>query len=102
MIVSEVQARHMPVKVLGLEVERKNVGQQYGEGAADVTDCVCAEIGRSCKRGIATLQCRAHLYASYFRCRHATELRLRRWGVTRQIDWSGSSTSSVSRRRETV
>src|SRR6516162_1062863 len=64
MMVSEVHARHMPVKVFGLEVERKNVGQQYSEGAADVTDCVCADIGRSCERGISTLQCRAHLYAS--------------------------------------
>ena len=50
MIVPEVHALHMPVKVLGLEVERKNVGQQYGEGTADVSDRVCTEIGQSCER----------------------------------------------------
>src|SRR5215475_9940787 len=63
---ADVRARRMPMKVFGLEVERKNVGQQYREGATDVADCVCAEIGRSRERGIATLQCRAHLYASIF------------------------------------
>src|SRR5215472_882305 len=33
MMVSEVYARHVPMKVFGLEVERKNVGQQYSEGS---------------------------------------------------------------------
>jgi len=38
MVVAEVRAGYMPVKVLGLEIEREHVRQQRRQCARDVTD----------------------------------------------------------------
>ena len=46
MIVAEMRPADVPVEILGLEIERENVGQQGVERAGDVLDGVGAEIGR--------------------------------------------------------
>src|SRR5260370_36072202 len=51
MIVAEMRARHVPVEILGLEVERIDVGQQNVERAGEFLGGVGAEICRGGESG---------------------------------------------------
>jgi hypothetical protein len=44
-------ARHVPVEIFGLDVERENVGQQDAQRAGNITDGIVREIGRGPERG---------------------------------------------------
>jgi hypothetical protein len=43
------------MEILGLEVERKHIGEQRIESARNIAARVIAEIGRRLKRGLAAL-----------------------------------------------
>jgi hypothetical protein len=45
-VAAEMWAAHMPVEVLGLHVEREDVGQKRIERARDVAGSVGAKVGR--------------------------------------------------------
>ena len=53
MVVAEVRARHVPVEVLRLQVEREHIGEQRVERAGDVARGVGAEVGRRRERRLA-------------------------------------------------
>ena len=44
MVVTKVRSTHVPMKVLGLQVKSKNVGQQHIESGADVFDGFGSEV----------------------------------------------------------
>src|SRR5215472_7959768 len=46
MIVAEMRSRHVPVKILGLQIEREGVGEQRPKCCGNVLDRVGAELGR--------------------------------------------------------
>ena len=54
-VVAEMRAADVPVEILGLEVERKGVGQDAVDGTGNVLGGIGAQIGRSRKarRGAA-------------------------------------------------
>src|SRR5262245_45692084 len=51
MVVAEVRPGNMPMKILGLQVQREHVGQQPVERAGDVADGVGFEVGGGFERG---------------------------------------------------
>src|SRR5262245_3434567 len=55
MIVAEMRSAHMPMEILGLEIERKHIGEQRIEGAGNIAARIVAEIGRRLKRRLAAL-----------------------------------------------
>jgi hypothetical protein len=50
MIVAKVRARHVPVEVLGLQVERQHVRQEDVERTGDVAHRIGLEIGAGLQR----------------------------------------------------
>src|SRR5450755_2447734 len=50
MIVAEMRATHVPVKILGLQIERENIRQDRIQRAGDVLGCRRLEIGRRGQR----------------------------------------------------
>ena len=61
MIVAEVRAADVPVKILGLDVERKRGGQDFSELGRNPFDGVFGEIGWCIECGFA-----ARIESSYF------------------------------------
>ena len=61
-IVTEMRTGNMPVEVLGLDVERKDIRQQGGQRRGNVAACLRSEIGRGCKWKLAVSgsYCRVH------------------------------------------
>ena len=51
-VVAEVRAAHVPVEVLGLQVEREDVGEHGVHGAGDVLGRLGLEVGRSDQRSL--------------------------------------------------
>jgi len=49
MVVAEVGAGDMPMEILGLQVKRKEIGEQCVEGAGNVASGLGAETGRRFK-----------------------------------------------------
>ena len=49
-IVAKMRPRHVPVKVLGLEVEREHVGKESIQRPRDVPHCIGLEVGRRVER----------------------------------------------------
>ena len=54
-VVAEMRPAHVPMEILGLEVEREGVGEQRVERAGDVAAGIVAEIGRRVQRRLAAL-----------------------------------------------
>jgi hypothetical protein len=54
-IVSDVRAAHVPVKVLGLQIERKHVRHDGVHGSRDVLGRSCLPIGRRDERRLPHL-----------------------------------------------
>jgi hypothetical protein len=52
-IVAKMRSAHMPMKVLGLHIETKYIGQQRIEAAGDILDCFGAESAGRCQRNPA-------------------------------------------------
>ena len=50
-VIPEMRAGHVPVKVLGLEVERESVGEQGSQGRRDIPGRVFADIRRRFQGG---------------------------------------------------
>src|SRR5438874_1059420 len=69
MIVAKMGAADMPVKVLGLEIERKRIGYQRVEGGGDCTGRFGGQVSGGAKRYDARLTC----------CWHETPLTLWAW-----------------------
>ena len=51
--VAEVRPRHVPVEVLGLEIEREGVGEERGEAGGDVAHRLVAEVGAGAQARLA-------------------------------------------------
>src|SRR4029077_1868771 len=43
-IVAEVRTRHVPVKILGLQVQREEIGEQLGESAGNIPGGVSRQV----------------------------------------------------------
>jgi hypothetical protein len=54
-IIAEMRSAHMPMEVLGLEIEREHVGEQRIERSGDVAAGIVAEVGRRDERRLAAL-----------------------------------------------
>ena len=54
--VAEVRARDVPVEVLGLDVEREDIGEERGEAGGDVADRVVAEVGAGAQARLRLLR----------------------------------------------
>jgi hypothetical protein len=44
MIVTEMRSTHMPVKVLGFQVEAENIGEKSVEGSSDFLDSLRIDV----------------------------------------------------------
>ena len=65
MIVAEVRAGHMPMEILGLQIEREHVGEQDIERAGNLRNRVGAQVGRRierCNPPRGGVSCFAHGY----------------------------------------
>jgi hypothetical protein len=63
MIVAEVRAGHMPMEILGLQIERKHVGEQDIERGGNLWNRIGAQVGRRierCKPQRGGVSCFAH------------------------------------------
>jgi hypothetical protein len=56
-IIAEIRARNVPMEILDLNVERKQVGEKQVQCGRDVAGGVFREVGRSFKRGDAADFC---------------------------------------------
>jgi hypothetical protein len=54
-VIAEVRTRDVPMKVLGLEIEREHVGKKLIERCGDVAPGVGAKVGRGLQRRRAAL-----------------------------------------------
>jgi hypothetical protein len=52
MVITEVRAAHVPMEVLGLEVEGKYIRKQGIEGSSDIGDVLWSDIGWHLQRGL--------------------------------------------------
>jgi hypothetical protein len=68
-VVAEVRPRHVPVEVLGLEIEREHVGQQRRERARQIGGGVGGQGGGRIQNGLA-----ARLGVLHVRARHSRVL----------------------------
>src|SRR5689334_20128754 len=53
-VVTEVRATHVPVEVLGLDIDREHVGHQGVERARDILYRVRGDVGAWCEASFAT------------------------------------------------
>ena len=44
-VIAEVRSAHVPMEILGLEVEGEHIGKQRVQGSGDVGDCLWSDIG---------------------------------------------------------
>ena len=54
-VVAKVRATHVPVKVLGLQVQREDIGQDCIRGAGEISRGTSLQIGRRGKRRVTPL-----------------------------------------------
>src|SRR6185437_7327616 len=52
-VIAKVRTAHVPVEVLGLEVEREDIGEDGIERAGDFADAFVIKVGRGIERGFA-------------------------------------------------
>ena len=51
-VIAKVPPAHVPVKILGLDVDRKNVGERFAQSSRDLGDALVAQIGRHFQNGV--------------------------------------------------
>ena len=56
-IVAEVRAAHVPMKVLGLEIQRKHIGCDCIQGRCNFPDGLRFEVRAECQRRLLPRQC---------------------------------------------
>jgi hypothetical protein len=52
MVIAEMRAAHVPVKIFRLQIQRENIGEKLAQDAANFRHAVVAKVGGGCERFI--------------------------------------------------